>query len=109
MAADVALQAYFDNERLTKPIFDARLDAELLKRGLPKRRTYAQQDHEDRWAYSRTKSLIAVTIGISTVVMQVLAITAGALYLRYYLQRDEYISYAASLQAQAVTAIQPGN
>ena len=104
MAADVALQAYFDRETLDKATFDERLDAELMLRGLPKRQTYAGKQTDDRWSYSRTKSIIAVTVGLVTVLIQISAILALAFYLRFWINRDQYVSYAQSLQAQAVDA-----
>mmetsp|Transcript_29113 Transcript_29113/g.66840 ORF Transcript_29113/g.66840 Transcript_29113/m.66840 type:complete len:428 (+) Transcript_29113:148-1431(+) len=102
-AADVALQAYFDRETLTKESFELKLDAELLVRQLPKRSSYEKHDADDKWAYSRTKSLIAVSIGIFAVAVQVVGITMLAFYLRYYLNRDFYANYATTISAQAAS------
>ncbi|KAJ1616551.1 hypothetical protein T492DRAFT_895272 [Pavlovales sp. CCMP2436] len=83
--------------------FELKLDAELLVRQLPKRSSYEKHDADDKWAYSRTKSLIAVSIGIFAVAVQVVGITMLAFYLRYYLNRDFYANYATTISAQAAS------
>ncbi|KAJ1641462.1 hypothetical protein T492DRAFT_831324 [Pavlovales sp. CCMP2436] len=87
--------------------FELKLDAELLVRQLPKRSSYEKHDADDKWAYSRTKSLIAVSIGIFTVAVQVVGITVAALYLRYYLNRKYYEDYATSISVRATAALTP--
>eukprot|EP00958_Prasinococcus_capsulatus_P002739 scaffold236_cov419-Prasinococcus_capsulatus_cf.AAC.25 len=47
-AADVALQAYFDNVKLTHEQYDKLLDDELARRGLPPRQSWICRPHHAR-------------------------------------------------------------
>lgn len=96
-AADVALQAFFDGIKLTKPEFESKLELELTKRNMPPRSSYEKHTEHDKWSYSRTRSMITVTIGLIAVFLQVVGIIMGALYLRYYLRRGVYENYVTSL------------
>mmetsp|Transcript_15660 Transcript_15660/g.42042 ORF Transcript_15660/g.42042 Transcript_15660/m.42042 type:complete len:473 (-) Transcript_15660:498-1916(-) len=96
-AADVALQAFFDGVHLSPDDFDKLLDRELALRALPTRqfkrgRSLGGYDL-DTYSYSRITAAVAVTFGFITVLTQIFAAIAGALYIQYTVHGDWYASY----------------
>jgi len=106
-ACDVALQAYFDGVDLTQAEFDERLDRALAFRYHRKRRgargvalgtaASSKQYDLDSHAYSRTMTLVAVSIGAVTIAIQIFVVIAFALYVQYRSHRQWYIDYAHTL------------
>eukprot|EP00304_Pavlova_gyrans_P012124 CAMPEP_0206051550 /NCGR_PEP_ID=MMETSP1466-20131121/31734_1 /ASSEMBLY_ACC=CAM_ASM_001126 /TAXON_ID=44452 /ORGANISM="Pavlova gyrans, Strain CCMP608" /LENGTH=487 /DNA_ID=CAMNT_0053426679 /DNA_START=1 /DNA_END=1464 /DNA_ORIENTATION=+ len=103
-AADVALQAFFDGQQLTKEQFDRLLDRELLVRKLPKR--HSTRDMQKRYdvdshSYSRTTAIVAVSVGCVTILLQIFVAVAAALYIQYTVHREWYESYWQTFTTRA--------
>lgn len=94
VAADVALQAFFDGHRLSKVEFDRLFALELELRGHAKHKKKDDNAYDlDRYSYSRTTAVIALVIGVLTVFLQIAVAIGVALYLQFIFNRHLYESY----------------
>jgi hypothetical protein len=79
--------------------FDSRLDTELhvRYRRRPRDKREGKQFDLDNHSYSKTVALIAIIVGVFTIVLQIFVVVAFALYVQYRYHRDWYVNYAQTL------------